>query len=564
MISRFLKPASILAGLLLLVGCDPEGMIKSKVPESIQQLLTFAPSARKGKGQAMAILELTAPKSNELFPVDKEVVFLADFRTDEPKTKENAQFTWMLFKENDPKGVKAGTGKSLKKRLEPGNYRVEVTAAYADQRLVKKTSFRVAFTAPGKVTLPEGTGLPGVEIALAKLDNHEEISRTQTDKSGSFLVESLTEGYFAIIPRMKGFSFSPFHKIAKLGRQPSALDFKAVKAEIANLRLTETAEQGESLESLCPGQDVFLKMDMKVENKPSRMEVFLVHRENEKEGMIQLDQVSDSTEKESSAAPLEGRPVLLKVPSVPHLGPLAPAYHLRVDFTDEKGNSYSSEASNTFKIDILGCFHKRFERGVALHEKGDLEQAAKMYSDAEQFGKSLQESSQLLAGMPKVYFDRGIAYLGSAFSKEPGDAKRLNLLGKAILDFNSVLRGQNRDADALLFRGAASQSAGNYEAAVNDYSAVLRIEPKATEVKKLRASAYVKTGRRENLSNAVDDFTEVITNDPSAQDLRKSRGAVLKLIAQPSGKSEDSRVETTNIPLPDMRQGLDLLKYIRK
>ena len=74
----------------------------------------------------------------------------------------------------------------------------------------------------------------------------------------------------------------------------------------------------------------------------------------------------------------------------------------------------------------------------------------------------------------------------------------------------------------------------------------------------------VKTGLKENLSSAVDDFTDVITNDPSAQELRKSRIAALKLGAEPSTKTDYSRVDIASVPLPDMREGLKLSNRIRK
>ena len=279
--SKFVQVSLILAGVLILAGCDPETLIKDKVPKPIQSLLTFgSPAKGKGSKAMAATLNLIAPRTNQLFSVDQEVEFQADVRTDEPKKQENPQFTWMLFKEPDEKGLKAATAKSFKKKLEPGNYRVEVTAAYGEQKLVKKSNFRVAFTAPGQVTVPDGAGLAGVEIVLTELNSDKVVFRTQTDPKGGFTAESLAEGDFVITPRKKEYSFSPIYKTAKLGRQSSALEFKAVKAEVDRLRLTDRAQADESLESLCPGQDAYLKLDLKAEDKPSRADVFLVVREN--------------------------------------------------------------------------------------------------------------------------------------------------------------------------------------------------------------------------------------------------------------------------------------------
>lgn len=563
--SKFVRAALIFAGLSALAACDPTTLIQDKVPKPIQSLLTFgSPAKGKGSKATVASLQLIAPKTNELFSVDREVAFQADFRTDEPKKQQAPQFTWMLFKEPDSKGLKAGTAKSFKKKLEPGNYRVEVTAAYGEQRLVKKSNFRVAFTAPGKVTAPDGAGLPGVEIALTELNSDKVVFRTQTDPKGAFTAEALAEGNFVATPRKKEYSFSPIHEMAKLGPQSTALEFKAVKAEVDKLRLTDQAQEDESLESLCPGQDAYLKLELKTEDKPTRADVFLVVNENGKERLVQLDQVYDTEDQKVSSFSDPKQALHLKAPSVPNLGPLAQSYRLRVTFADAKGNSYSAEASNELKIDINQCFHKRFEQALGFHQKEELEQAVKSYSEAEQFGKTLEQTAQSPGDMPKMYFDRGLAYLGLAFAREAGDAKRLLFLGKALSDFNTVLKSRHKDVDTIFCRGVTNHSAGNYESALKDYTEVLSIEPDVTEAKKLRALAYVKSGVRENLSYAVDDLTDAITNDPTAQNLRKSRSDALKLFVQSTSKRDEQRVDTAAVPLPDMRKELNLMKLVRK
>jgi len=550
---------------MVLAGCDPATLVKEKAPKPIQSLLTFgSPAKGKGSTATVATLQLITPKANQLFSVDREVAFQADLRTDEPKQKQAPQFTWMLFKEPDSKGLKAATAGSFKKKLEPGNYRVEVTAAYGEQKLVKKSNFRVAFTAPGKVTAPDGTGLPGVEIVVRELNSDKVVCRTQTDPKGAFTAEALAEGGFVVTPSKKEYSFSPIHKTAKLGRQSAALEFKAVKAEVDKLRLTDQAQGDESLESLCPGQDAYLKLDLKAEDKPTRADVFLVVSENGKERLIQLDRVYDTEDQKVPTFSDAKQSLHLKLPSAPNLGPLAPSYRLKVTFADAKGNSYSAEAPNELKIDVNQCFHKGFEQALAFHQKEDLEQAVKSYSAAEQFGKTLEQTAQSPGDMPKMYFDRGLAHLGLAFAREAGDAKRLLFLGKALSDFNTVLKWRHKDVDAIFCRGVANHSAGNYETASKDYSEVLSIDPDVTEVKKLRALAYVKSGVRENLSFAVDDLTDVITRDPAAQNLRKSRSAALKLFVHSPSKSDKPRVDTAAIPLPDMRQELNLMKLVRK
>ncbi len=563
--SKFVQAALIFAGLLALAGCDPATLIQDKAPKPIQSLLTFgSPAKGKGSTAIVATLQLITPKANQLFSVGQEVAFKADLRSDEPKKKQVPQFTWMLFKEPDSKGLKAATAESFKKKLEPGNYRVEVTAVYGEQKLVKKSNFRVAFTAPGKVTATDGAGLPGVEIVITELNSNKVVFQTQTDPKGAFTAEALAEGNFVVTPRKKEYSFSPIHETAKLGHQSTALEFKAVKAEVDKLRLTDQAQGDESLESLCPGQDAYLKLDLKAEDKPTRADAFLVVSENGKERLIQLDQVYDTEDQKVPSFSDPEQALHLKAPSAPNLGSLAPSYRLRVTFTDAKGNSYSAEAPNELKIDINQCFHKRFEQALAFHQKEDLEHAVKSYSAAEQFGKTLEQTGQSPGDMPKMYFDRGLAHLGLAFAREAGDAKRLLFLGKALSDFNTVLKWRHKDVDAIFCRGVTNHSAGNYESASKDYSEVLSIDPDVTEVKKLRALAYIKSGVRENLAYAVDDLTDAIANDPSAQNLRKSRSAALKLFVQSPSKSDERRVDTAAVPLPDMRKELNLMKLVRK
>ena len=566
MLLKFFRSFLVFACLLVLSGCDPVTLVKEKVPKPIQSLLSFgSPAKSKGAKPVIATLKLITPKNKELFSVDKEVAFQAEYQADDVKKKEGPQFTWMLFKEPDGKGVKAGTAKSFKKKLEPGNYRVEVTVAHGEQKLVKKSDFRVAFTAKGQVVMPDGAGLGGVEIMVMEPSSDKAVSKTETDPKGAFTAEVLSEGNFVVIPRKKEYSFWPARETAKLGREPVALDFKAVKAEIDKLRLTEDAQTDASLEAICPGQDTYLKFDFKAEDKPTRLEAFLVAREQEKEKLIQLDQVYEPSDHKTPADfGDERKPLQLKVPLARDLGRLAPSYHLRANFTDTKGNLYSAEGQNAIKIDVNMCFRNRFQRAVALHQEKKLEQAEKSYAEAIDFGKILQENGHLPADMPKLYFDRGLVEMSLAFAREAGDAKRLDFLEKAISSFNDVLKTHKKDADAILLRGIAFHSVGNYKAAIKDYDEVLSIDPDSTEVKKLRALAYVKTGLKENLSSAVDDFTDVITNDPSAQELRKSRIEALKLGAEPSTKTDYSRVDIASVPLPDMREGLKLSNRIRK
>ena len=302
MLLKFFRSFFIFACVLVMFGCDPVTLVKEKVPKPIQSLLSFGSSGKsRGAKPVIATLKLVSPKNNELFSVDKEVAFQAEYQADDVKKKEGPQFTWMLFKEPDGKGVKAATTTSFKKKLEPGNYRIEVTVAHGEQKLVKKSDFRVAFTAKGQVVMPDGAGLGGVEVMVMEPTGDKAVSKTETDPKGAFTAEVLSEGDYVVVPRKKEYSFWPAREIAKLGREPVALNFKAVKADIDKLRLTEDAQTDESLEAICPGQDIYLKLDFKAEEKPARINAFLVAREKEKERLIQLDQAYDPADQKAAA-----------------------------------------------------------------------------------------------------------------------------------------------------------------------------------------------------------------------------------------------------------------------
>ena len=189
----------------------------------------------------------------------------------------------------------------LRRSSNPAIIVIEVTVAHGEQKLVKKSDFRVAFTAKGQVVMPDGAGLGGVEIMVTELNSDKAVFKTETDPKGAFTAEVLSEGNFVVVPRKKEYSFWPAHEITKLGREPVALNFKAVKAEIDKLRLTEDAQTDESLEAVCPGQDTYLKLDFKAEDKPTRIDAFLVAREQEKEKLIQLDQAYDPSDQKTAA-----------------------------------------------------------------------------------------------------------------------------------------------------------------------------------------------------------------------------------------------------------------------
>ena len=67
----------VFIGLSILAGCDPEALIKNKVPEPLRNALTFGkPSpGTQGRQPAATTAEIVMPRENGVYPVGKEMVF---------------------------------------------------------------------------------------------------------------------------------------------------------------------------------------------------------------------------------------------------------------------------------------------------------------------------------------------------------------------------------------------------------------------------------------------------------------------------------------------------------
>ncbi len=566
MSSKYIRCLCILGSILLLAGCDPEELIKEKVPQPLQELLTFGGSPGKGKrGKQIPLsVHVISPKNNQVYPVDKPVVFDAEVKTESQKKPVSPEFSWMLVNLSGGKQVQLGKGKSLSKRIDPGNYRVEVTASLGEEKSVQKAGFRVAFIAGGQILLPGPVGLAGAEVTLTEVQGDKVVFRGKTDANGHFSLEFPTEGQFVVTPRKQGYSFSPVHQIAKLGRQSDPLGFKGAKAEVRHIKLTESAESNENLQLLCPGQQTYLKLNVAAENRLARVDVFLVHRDKATERLIQLDELAGVGEAEKNQSPPEAVVAKLRVPSIHNFGPLAPDYRLRINVTDDKGTPFSIQPDDVVRVDVLACFKNRFLSALKHQEKGDFDEAAKVYTESEQMGKALEELSHSRPDFSKVHFDRGLANLGSALARQPGDPKRLTMLDRAISDFNALLVVHQKDSEALLLRGLVYHSGGNYKSAIKDYDAVLAAQAKGPEVFRLRAYALTRSGAKQNLLQAVDDFTEVLNAEPQDTDLRKTRRAVLKLAVRSESTKDEDHLDTSDISLPDIKGVLDLSKLIRR
>jgi tetratricopeptide (TPR) repeat protein len=566
MFSRSLRMVLIVAGLSVLIGCDPETVVKSKVPEPLRKALTFGPAgaAAKAKQSEAASVEITAPKNGEAYSAGKEIVFRGSAKLASEDKTQKPELVWTLFPEKTPAGVPLGNGNSVRKQLDPGRYRVELALVQEGRKVAKNVNFRVVISMSGKVTAADGSGLPGTDIDLTDLEGNKVVSTTQSGRDGAFTVEFPSENQFRIAPRKKGFSFSPVSQVVKFSREPVQIVFKGVEGEISDIRLTESEKTDESVRNICPQQEAWLKLTIKFDNKIARVEPFLVQQEKDKERLILLDDLTDSADAAKEHDPNAPTVLKVKIPPGSTLGVPTGLYRLRVKVYDGTGNSFSGEASTPIKMDMTQCFSDKLAEAVSAQGKGNLQEAIKTYSVLEDFGKIVEDPSQFSKDMQKAMFNRGIAHLGIALSKKAGEAPILGQLNKAFSDFNAVLKVQKRDTEALLLRGTTAYLARNYQAALKDFDTVLTFVPQEAAARELRAQTLIKIGLKKNLTPAIDDFTELVDLDPKNKDFKKSRGEALKLLVRSESEGDDAKVDTSAVPLRGVGEILNVEKYVRK
>ena len=566
MFSRSLRMVLIVAGLSVLIGCDPETVVKSKVPEPLQKALTFGPAgaAQKAKQAEATSVEIASPKNGEAYPAGKEIVFRGSAKLASEDKTPKPELVWTLFPEKTPAGVPLGKGNSVRKQLDPGRYRVELALVQEGRKVAKNVSFRVVISMSGKVTAVDGSGLPGTDIDLTDLEGNKVVSTTQSGRDGTFTVDFPSENQFRIVPRKKGFSFFPVSQVVKFSQEPVQIVFKGVKGEISDIRLTESEKTDENVRNICPQQEAWLKLSIKFDQKIARVEPFLVQQEKDKEKLILLDDLTDSADAAKEHDPNAPTVLKVRIPPGSTLGTPTGLYRLRVKVYDGAGNSFSGEASAPIKMDMTQCFSDKLAEALSAQAKGNLQEAIKTYSVLEDFGKIVEDPHQFSKDMQKAMFNRGIAHFGIALSKKAGEAPILGQLNKAVSDFNAVLKVQKRDTEALLLRGAVTYLARNYQAALKDFDIVLTFVPQEAAARELRAQTLVKSGLKKNLTPAIDDFTELVDLDPKNKDFKKSRGEALKLLVRSESESDDAKVDTSAIPLREVGEILNVEKYVRK
>lgn len=547
--TRVFTNLCLLGAVLVLAGCDPEDLVHRKVPDPVKGLLTFGPAAGKttspGKFKLTdADVIIVSPKANTVFGKGKAVEFIANVKGLEPSGPSPVEITWTLYDERG-RPQKIGQRPKEKKELAVGTYKVELAAAYREQKITKTRSFRVALTMNGKITLADKTGLPDAEIVIGEVTGGEPISKTQSGKDGKFFIVFPNEGTFLITPHKEGFSFSPMSSVVKFSQEGALIEFSATKGQIKNIQMTASTDANEPLTVMCPFQNVYVKFDVPSEEKPVRAEVSLVHLDRGMERVIPLEEVRDDPSGLKGFDP-ESPMVRIRVPVYLASGPSVTTYKLRVTAFDQKGVSISADSGTTVKLDLTYCFRDTLSEGAAFQEKGELDEAVKSYNRMQKVYEKVESQAPYASYIQKSTFNRALAYLALALAKRPDketslkytsasgvqvsqEVTDLSLLGKALADLGLVLKAQPRDPEALMVRGLAKQLSGKYDAAQEDYTNALSVDPKRTEARELRIQTYLKSREEKNLLKAVDDFTQALGSAPDKNCLRDGRRETLKL-----------------------------------
>ncbi len=132
-----------------------------------------------------------------------------------------------------------------------------------------------------------------------------------------------------------------------------------------------------------------------------------------------------------------------------------------------------------------------FNRGVAYHKKGELEQVIEDHTQAIKFRPDFAEA----------YFNRGIVYY------DKGDYDR------AIVDYTKAIDLKPTDARVYTNRGVAYHKKGEIIYAIQDYSTAIGLNPELVEAYTHRGDVYLS---KIDIHRAIEDYNAAIKLNPDA------------------------------------------------
>jgi|GEM_PF-785282 len=158
------------------------------------------------------------------------------------------------------------------------------------------------------------------------------------------------------------------------------------------------------------------------------------------------------------------------------------------------------------KIGLASAYNNR---GIAYHEKGDLNEAIQDCNKAIKIHLMCQEQSRDFEGLARAYYNRA----SSNFKNRDVD--------KAIQDYNNAIEINPRYAAAYNKRGLRYNDKGDLDKAIQDYSVAIEINPRFTDAYNNRGSAYFS---KRDLEKAVQDFNTAIEINPKDAQAFYNRG----------------------------------------
>ncbi len=545
-----------LALLGAMSACDPESLVKRKVPEPVKSALTFTEQGPAGGG-APAIagsLRITSPEKNQLFAINSRVAFQADLKIQGSNAVSAKDVTWTLVNRSTPKkSVPLGRGPKVSRRVEQGSFLVQASLTLPNNRkLTDKVTFSVAPALQGYVVY-NNAGLAGAKLTLMDPREGKEIAEAKSGPTGSFAIEIPAEGSFVLKPQKAGFSFAPISQVVQYGDDPNDVVFGAAKGELKNIRLTADAQDDQPLGSVCPNDEVFLKLEIVSEDPVTGLDAELVDEVGTRAPLL-LAQVNSPGAVPNTGDRNQPQSLKVRVPLGPQPVPAEAAYYLRVTVYDEKGNAFADRAPHRIRVDIPACLDSMVAAAVAAQEAGRLEQAIQSYGSVESVGRSIDRNPAVSRAMEIAAINKALAYLQQAANSQTGGSQPGNDLAPAISALRDAVDLNDRNPVGHFLRGMALYLLGRPREAVKSYTAAIAQANRFADAHRFRGIAYLATRERDNLMPAVDDFTRALDLGAEPSGLRQARRAALELALQEQ-EPKDQSLDTSQAlePVRDLR-----------
>ncbi len=565
-----LRILGLVAALLAVGGCDPEQLVKQKVPDPVKEVLgppgTVAKKKKAGrKAVPKKVFEIVSPKHKAVLPDMKEIHFEVDLNLPDTNPIPDSSISWRWWDMINKVGGQLNTGRSFDFKVDQGHWAVGCYVTPPGKKKMEKViEFWVKPSSKGKVT-HNGGGLGGVEIKAVPIEGKkEEIGTVVSEKNGEFVTIMPEKDWCMLIPSKPGFSFSPPYSIVRKGGKPSGFEFQAAAAQIKDIRIAEDAAGTGALEFVCPREPAFVRAHVKSQTMVKRLSAYLTPPGLASREPILMGEVLDPPLSERTPDDFSIVTFPVKVPPEAIRDTTRTRFNLRITAWDEKGNAFAAEVPDAVTMDMSKCLAQTFKQAEALQEEGKYTKAAELYGEMEQYQDAMGSRSAFAALMEKMYFNRGLLYLQTAADLPEGDLKRMGYLAKAETDFDRVLEFHIKDDKALLLSGLVDHLKGDQEEAIEAHGRALALNPDLTEAYELRGRAFLASGRKKNLARAVDDFTAVLERNPDRSGLRRARKEALKLELENEDTAAEAELNTQSVPIGNALESVSLKDYRRE